>query len=472
VDLDELRKKMTSFVDRVFDRQVGKGVKKKKERGREKILVVYKGKEAEWRVRPSNDADIPADRQSTFFLTRQRLVKWIKFLTENLFVMVGNRNMQQVIGIPMGTNCAPFLANILLYMYELEFFEKFVQENDVVNDENAKDFMRRMSYCTRYIDDLWNPAVAGATFQQATVQMYPDWLKLGDPEDEGADVNYLDMNIWNEGDRWHSRLYDKRVGLVKKGLKLNKFPHPTSKLSVRCKLGIITSQLHRFEVACTKTKDFMKAAVRLYTEFIKKGYSSKMVNSYCKKFILRSKIGRSLHPNAIPRWYRWLHTKHRTSINWKRVVDKNTPPVQQQLLGSYSILQQPPLPTYPRSKPPPLPCYPPRPPAFVIPHPMPTPVMPDTLSGVTPSQPIHCAYVPPSVPTAMSIHPPRSSIGSRQDRLRSMAPYHRGLPRRRLHADFDSDLNHTPGNVNANDPGDHQSLPQVFAAISRGMFQL
>ena len=95
-------------------------------------------------------------------------------------------------------------------------------------------------------------------------------------------MNYLDMNIWNEGGRWHSRLYDKRVGLVKKGLKLNKFPHPTSKLSVRCKLGIITSQLHRFEVACTKTKDFMKAAVRLYTEFIKKGYSSKMVNSYCK----------------------------------------------------------------------------------------------------------------------------------------------------------------------------------------------
>ena len=66
-------------------------------------------------------------------------------------------------------------------------------------------------------------------------------------------------------------MYDKRVGLVKKGLKLNKFPHPTSKLSVRCKLGIITSQLHCFEVACTKTKDFMKAAVRLYTEFIKRG---------------------------------------------------------------------------------------------------------------------------------------------------------------------------------------------------------
>ena len=83
---------------------------------------------------------------------------------------------------------------------------------------------------------------------------------------------------------------------------------------------------------------------------------------------------------------------------------------------------------------------------------------------------VHKKLIPcwPSSPSSN----PSPSIGSRQDRLRSMAPYHRGLPRRRLHADFDSDLNHTPGNVNANDPGDHQSLPQVFAAISRSMFRL
>ena len=45
------------------------------------------------------------------------------------------------------------------------------------------------------------------------IQIYPDWLKLGDPEREGADVNYLEMNIWNEGARWHFRLYNKRVDL-------------------------------------------------------------------------------------------------------------------------------------------------------------------------------------------------------------------------------------------------------------------
>ena len=133
----------------------------------------------------------PCGQAVYVFLDKAKAGQVDQVLDKKLFVMVGNRNMQQVIGIPMGTNCAPFLANILLYMYELEFFEKFVQENDVVNDENAKDFMRRMSCCTRYIDDLWNVTVAGTTFQQATVQMYPDWLKLGDPEDEGTPLKRL-----------------------------------------------------------------------------------------------------------------------------------------------------------------------------------------------------------------------------------------------------------------------------------------
>ena len=39
--------------------------------------------------------------------------------------------------------------------------------------------------------------------------------------------------------------------MVAKGLKLNKFPNPASKLSTRCKYGVITSQLHRYNMACT-----------------------------------------------------------------------------------------------------------------------------------------------------------------------------------------------------------------------------
>ena len=38
------------------------------------------------------------------------LIEWIVFLVDNLYLVVGNHIALQVIGIPLGTSCAPFLA--------------------------------------------------------------------------------------------------------------------------------------------------------------------------------------------------------------------------------------------------------------------------------------------------------------------------------------------------------------------------
>ena len=121
----------------------------------------------------------------------------------------------------------------------------------------------------------------------------------------GTSVNYLDMSIWHtHGDnlRWHSKLYDKKVGLVAKGLKLNKFPHPSSKLSARCKYGVITSQLHRYTVACTRRQDFIPVAVELYKAFVDKGYNRRMIDRYFERFI-RSHLNGKMDPGDIKKHY-------------------------------------------------------------------------------------------------------------------------------------------------------------------------
>jgi hypothetical protein len=41
-----------------------------------------------------------------------------EFLIDNIFVSFGGTLFQQVVGIPMGTNCAPLLADLFLYSYE------------------------------------------------------------------------------------------------------------------------------------------------------------------------------------------------------------------------------------------------------------------------------------------------------------------------------------------------------------------
>ena len=93
------------------------------------------------------------------------------------------------------------------------------------------------SDCETY-SPLWNPLVMKAKFQSITRQIYPTWLQLGEPESEGKIVNYLDMSIWQQDGIWQSKLYDKRVGLQSKGLKLNKFPHLDTKITTRCKYGV------------------------------------------------------------------------------------------------------------------------------------------------------------------------------------------------------------------------------------------
>ena len=93
----------------------------------------------------------------------------------------------------------------------------------------------------------------------------------------GKTVNYLDMTIWHDANQWQSKLYDTKAELINKGLEINKFPHAPSMITTKCKYGVITSQLHRYSQACTKTKFFMEAATDLYGIFIKKGYQKQKV---------------------------------------------------------------------------------------------------------------------------------------------------------------------------------------------------
>jgi hypothetical protein len=110
--------------------------------------------------------------------------------------------------------------------------------------------------------------------------MYPPWLELGEPEQQERQVHFLDLNIWHDGTVWQSKLYDKRIKLEAMGLKLNKFPHVESKLVIKCKYGIITSQLFRYANACTRTKDFLHASADLYVIFIKKEYNPKIMDRF------------------------------------------------------------------------------------------------------------------------------------------------------------------------------------------------
>ena len=57
------------------------------------------------------------------------------------------RVFQQTVGIPMGTNCAPFLAYLFLYTYEADFIQGLLKKNE-------KKLARPFNFTFRYIDDV------------------------------------------------------------------------------------------------------------------------------------------------------------------------------------------------------------------------------------------------------------------------------------------------------------------------------
>ena len=116
------------------------------------------------------------------------------------------------------------------------------------------------------------------------------------------------MTITHDSSGWRSSLFDKRIALQQQGLKINKFPHPKSKLSSRCKYGVITSQLHRFNTACSRPKAFIKAATGLYTAFMQKGYHKHTIKRYFNRF--RCRHTPHIRPNVFERGYNKLQNKH------------------------------------------------------------------------------------------------------------------------------------------------------------------
>ena len=59
--------------------------------------------------------------------TADNISKMTEFLIDNILVQFGGRLFRQVIGIPMGTNCAPLLADLFLYSYEKEFLDNMIR---------------------------------------------------------------------------------------------------------------------------------------------------------------------------------------------------------------------------------------------------------------------------------------------------------------------------------------------------------
>ena len=128
--------------------------------------------------------------------TANDICKIIEFLVDNIYVF------RQMVGIPMGTNCAPLLADLFLYSYENEFLDKLVKEG-------KRKLARKFNLSYRYIDDLIS--FNNKRFKEFISDIYPKELTISETTESTSIASYLDLLfIRDKSNNITTKLDDKR----------------------------------------------------------------------------------------------------------------------------------------------------------------------------------------------------------------------------------------------------------------------
>ena len=128
------------------------------------------------------------------------------FSVDNTFVKFGGCLFLQVTGNPIGTNCAPLLADLFLLSYESQFLDSLVRSG---HRRLARLFNSGYLGYLGYIDDL-------IVFNNKNVidyvkDIYPSELHVEKANRLDDQANYLGLTfITGDNNRLYTKLYDKR----------------------------------------------------------------------------------------------------------------------------------------------------------------------------------------------------------------------------------------------------------------------
>ena len=177
----------------------------------------------------------------------------------------------------MGTNCAPFLANLYLYSYEAEYIESL----ELTDIAKARGF--HMSF--RLIDDLLsvdNPC--SADFVDAKCNFYPPALRLNETTAPGDVVaNFVGMKISIKSrHRCRVRVYDKRADFP---FQVRMYPHLRSNIPLSLAYGVFIGQLHRYHRICTNVNDFLRCSIALARKLIAQCYVKRILARRFRVFL-------------------------------------------------------------------------------------------------------------------------------------------------------------------------------------------
>ena len=225
---------------------------------------------------------------SKWIFTMDSLTELVRFLVENTYLCNGGVIRRQIVGLPMGTNPAPVMANLYLYRYESSFVNRLI-------NAGLTGTAKALRNTFRLIDDILsidNPSFKDHVASPAPDDLagdevggiYPRQLSLNETTISCREVHFLGMEVKDIGGQLVLDLFDKRREFT---FKVIRYPHMDSVIPTNIPYGVFIGLLFRRYRICSRLDSFVNQACDVATTLVKQGCAKKRLNRLFGTFLLK-----------------------------------------------------------------------------------------------------------------------------------------------------------------------------------------
>ena len=181
---------------------------------------------------------------------------------DRFYIRFGTKLYRQIVGIPMGTNCAPLVADLFLFCYERDFMTS-------LSDVKQAEIIEAFKSTSRYLDDLLN--IDNPYFEGMVNRIYPPELQLNKTNTADTEAPFLDLHLSISNGFVSSKIYDKRDDF---DFDIVNFPFLDGDVPCSTSYGVYISQLIRFARVSSHVVDFNARNKSLTAKLLQQGYQT------------------------------------------------------------------------------------------------------------------------------------------------------------------------------------------------------
>ena len=130
----------------------------------------------------------------------QKVCEAFVYLLDNIFIRFGTKVYRQTIGISMGINCVPLVADLFLFCYERDFMKSLSREIQA-------DIIEAFNSTSRYLDGI---LIIDIYFEHMVDRIDRAELQLNKASSSDTEAPLLDLNLSISNGTVSTIIYDNR----------------------------------------------------------------------------------------------------------------------------------------------------------------------------------------------------------------------------------------------------------------------